>query len=386
MPIIFHKKTKEFHLYNEKISYIFKILANGHPGHIYYGRRLTDRDSFGGMIEYALRDMAPCAFEGNSTFSLEHLQQEYPSFGSGDMRFPAFELERQDGSRVVDFKYQKHEIYAGKKKLPGLPAVYVEKETEAQTLEVTLEDAQLGARIVLSYTIFEAFPVIARNTCFYCGREGITLLNAMSGSLDLPDKDYEMVELAGAWSRERHVHIRPLAYGIQSIYSLRGCSSHQFNPFLALKRKNADEHSGEVIGASLIYSGDFLAQVEVDNFDVTRLIMGIHPNEFRWELRPGEYFQTPEMILAYSENGLNGMSQTFHKLYRTRLARGKWRDKARPILINNWEATYFDFNEEKILALAQKAAEIGIELFVLDDGWFGKRNDATSSLGDWQVY
>ncbi len=177
MPIIFHKKTKEFHLYNEKISYIFKILANGHPGHIYYGRRLTDRDSFGGMIEYALRDMAPCAFEGNSTFSLEHLQQEYPSFGSGDMRFPAFELERQDGSRVVDFKYQKHEIYAGKKKLPGLPAVYVEKETEAQTLEVTLEDAQLGARIVLSYTIFEAFPVIARNTCFYCGREGITLLN-----------------------------------------------------------------------------------------------------------------------------------------------------------------------------------------------------------------
>ncbi len=385
MPIIFHKKTKEFHLYNEKISYIFKILANGHPGHIYYGRRLTDRDSFGGMIEYALRDMAPCAFEGNSTFSLEHLQQEYPSFGSGDMRFPAFELERQDGSRVVDFKYQKHEIYAGKKKLPGLPAVYVEKETEAQTLEVTLEDAQLGARIVLSYTIFEAFPVIARNTCFYCGREGITLLNAMSGSLDLPDKDYEMVELAGAWSRERHVHIRPLAYGIQSIYSLRGCSSHQFNPLLALKRKNADEHSGEVIGASLIYSGDFLAQVEVDNFDVTRLIMGIHPNEFRWELRPGEYFQTPEMILAYSENGLNGMSQTFHKLYRTRLSRGKWRDKARPILINNWEATYFDFNEEKILALAQKAAEIGIELFVLDDGWFGKRNDATSSLGDWQV-
>ena len=385
MPIIFHKKTKEFHLYNEKISYIFKILANGHPGHIYYGRRLTDRDSFGGMIEYALRDMAPCAFEGNSTFSLEHLQQEYPSFGSGDMRFPAFELERQDGSRVVDFKYQKHEIYAGKKKLPGLPAVYVEKETEAQTLEVTLEDAQLGARIVLSYTIFEAFPVIARNTCFYCGREGITLLNAMSGSLDLPDKDYEMVELAGAWSRERHVHIRPLAYGIQSIYSLRGCSSHQFNPFLALKRKNADEHSGEVIGASLIYSGDFLAQVEVDNFDVTRLIMGIHPNEFRWELRPGEYFQTPEMILAYSENGLNGMSQTFHKLYRTRLARGKWRDKARPILINNWEATYFDFNEEKILALAQKAAEIGIELFVLDDGWFGCRDTDDNSLGDWAV-
>lgn len=385
MPIIFHNKTKEFHIYNDKISYIFKILKNGHPGHIYYGKRLTDRENFGGMIEYALRDMAPCAFEGNSTFSLEHLKQEYPAFGSGDMRFPAFELERADGSRAVDFKYQKHEIYRGKKKLPGLPAVYVEDENEAETLEVTLEDAQLGARIVLSYTIFEAFPVIARNTCFYCGGECITLLNAMSGSLDLPDKDYEMVELAGAWSRERHVSIRPLGYGIQSIYSLRGCSSHQFNPFLALKRKNTDEHSGEVIAASLVYSGDFLAQVEVDNYDVTRLIMGIHPNEFCWELNPGEHFQTPEMILAYSENGLNGMSQTFHQLYRTRLARGKWRDKARPILINNWEATYFDFNEDKILALAQKAADIGVELFVLDDGWFGKRNDATSSLGDWQV-
>ncbi len=385
MPIIFHNKTKEFHIYNDKISYIFKILANGHPGHIYYGKRLADREGFGGMIEYALRDMAPCAFEGNSTFSLEHLKQEYPAFGSGDMRFPAFELERADGSRAVDFKYQKHEIYRGKKKLPGLPAVYVEDENEAETLEVTLEDAQLGARIVLSYTIFEAFPVIARNTCFYCGGECITLLNAMSGSLDLPDKDYEMVELAGAWSRERHVNIRPLGYGIQSIYSLRGCSSHQFNPFLALKRKNTDEHSGEVIAASLVYSGDFLAQVEVDNYDVTRLIMGIHPNEFCWELNPGEHFQTPEMILAYSEKGLNGMSQTFHQLYRTRLARGKWRDKARPILINNWEATYFDFNEDKILALAQKAADIGVELFVLDDGWFGKRNDATSSLGDWQV-
>ena len=385
MPIRFHEKKKEFHIYNDKISYIFKILANGHLGHAYYGKRLTDREDFGCLIEYAMRDMAPCTFEGNNRFSLEHLKQEYPSYGSGDMRFPAFELERTDGSRVVDFKYQKHEIYSGKKKLLGLPAVYVEEETEAETLEVTLEDVQIGARILLSYTIFQALPVIARNTCFYCDGESITLLNAMSGSIDLPDKEYEMVELAGAWSRERHVNVRPLGYGIQSIYSLRGCSSHQFNPFLALKRKNTDEHSGEVIGASLVYSGDFLAQVEVDNFDVTRLVMGIHPNEFCWELNPKEHFQTPEMLLVYSENGLNGMSQTFHQLYRTRLARGKWRDKGRPILLNNWEATYFDFNEEKLLALAKRAAEIGVELFVLDDGWFGKRNDATSSLGDWKV-
>ena len=192
-----------------------------------------------------------------------------------------------------------------------------------------------------------------------------------------------MVELAGTWSRERHPHTRELNYGVQSVYSMRGCSSHQFNPFLMLKRKNADEFSGEVLGFSLVYSGDFLAQVEVDNFDVTRVVLGIHPNEFRWELKQGESFQTPEMVMVYSENGMNGMSQVYHELYRTRLARGTWRDKERPILINNWEATYFDFNEEKILDIAKKAKDIGVELFVLDDGWFGKRNWDNCSLGDW---
>lgn len=385
MSIVFHEQTKMFHLYNNEVSYIFQILANGQPGHIYYGKKLTDKEDFGYLTEYAKRDMAPYTFEGNSRFSLEHLKQEYPAYGSGDMRFPAFELEWEDGSRVVDFKYKRHSIYKGKKKLMGLPAVYAEEEKEAETLEMTLEDSATGAQIMLSYTIFEALPVITRHTFFHCGQEKFTLLSAMSGCLDLPDKDYEMIELAGAWSRERHVNERPLGYGIQGIYSLRGCSSHQFNPFLAFKRKGADERSGEVIGISLVYSGDFLAQAEVDNFDVTRVVMGIHPNEFRWELERGEGFQTPEMVLVYSENGLNGMSQTFHRLYRMRLARGVWRDKARPILINNWEATYFDFNEEKLLDLAKKAKEIGIELFVLDDGWFGKRNDATSSLGDWQA-
>ena len=385
MPVIFHEKTKEFHLCNKEISYIFRILANGQPGHIYFGKRLTDREDFGHMIEYARRDMAPCAFEGDSRFSLEHLKQEYPAYGSGDMRFPAFELEYENGSRTTDLRYKGYAIYKGKRKPEGLPAVYVEKEEEAETLEITLEDGLTGVQIVLSYSIFGTYPVITRSTCFYCKRDRVTLLNAMSGCLDLPDKDYEMVELAGAWSRERHVKVRSLEYGIQSIYSLRGCSSHQFNPFLALKRRNTDEHSGEVIGASLVYSGDFLAQAEVDNFDVTRLIMGIHPNEFRWEMEAGERFQTPEMVIVYSENGLNGMSQTFHRLYRTRLARGKWRDMERPILINNWEATYFDFHEEKLLGLAERAKEIGVELFVLDDGWFGRRNDATSSLGDWRV-
>lgn len=384
MPINFHEKSKEFHLYNDEISYIIHILENGQLGHVYYGKRLTDREDFGYLTEYASRDMAPCPYEGRSNFSLEHLKQEYPTFGSGDSRYPAFEMERMDGSRVVDFRYTAHQIFAGKKKLEGLPAVYVESQEEADTLEIVLEDEQIHTQIILSYTIFYELPVITKHVKFLCKDEdGVTLLQCMSGCLDLPDMEYEMTELAGAWLRERHVHTQELRYGVQSIYSMRGCSSQQFNPFLMLKRKNADEFSGEVIGFSLIYSGDFLAQAEVDNFDVTRVILGIHPNEFRWELLSGESFQTPEMVMVYSENGINKMSQTFHQLYRTRLARGIWRDRERPILINNWEATYFDFNEEKIMTIAEKAKEIGIELFVLDDGWFGKRNQDNCSLGDW---
>lgn len=384
MPIQFHLLSKEFHLYNDQISYIIKVLENGQLGHLYYGKHITDREDFGYLVEYARRDMAPCAFEGNTSFSLEHLKQEYPTFGSGDMRYSAFELEREDGSRVADFRYKEHAILKGKKSLDGLPAVYVESKEEADTLEIILEDQDLQMQLILSYTIWKNIPVITKHAKFLCqGSEKITLLNCLSGCLDLPDKEYEMVELAGTWSRERHVHKRKLNYGIQGIYSMRGCSSHQFNPFLMLKREEATETQGEVLGFSLVYSGDFLAQVEVDNFDVTRVLLGIHPNEFRWELGQGEEFQTPELVMVYSDHGMNAMSQVYQQLYRTRLARGYWRDRERPILINNWEATYFDFHEEKILQIAKKAKEIGVELFVLDDGWFGKRNIDNCSLGDW---
>lgn len=384
MPIIYNEKTREFHLYNQEISYIIKILDNDQPGQLYYGKRLTHREDFGHLFEYAMRDMSPYAFEENSTFSLENIKQEYPTFGCGDMRFPAYEIERENGSHVVEFVYKEHKIYNGKPKLEGLPATYVESDDEAQTLELVLEDTSINTRIVLLYTIYEAFPVIARSVRFECDSdEKITLLSAMSACVDLPDKDYEMIDLAGVWARERHVRRHKLDYGIQSIYSMRGCSSYQFNPFLALARENADEFQGQVYGFSLVYSGNFLAQTEVDNYDTARVLMGIHPNGFKWTLGKGESFQTPEMVMVYSEAGLNGMSQTFHKLYRTRLARGTWRDKVRPILINSWEAFYFDFDAPKLLGLADVAADLGMELFVLDDGWFGKRDDSTSSLGDW---
>ena len=384
MPIIYNEKTREFHLYNQEISYIIKILDNDQPGQLYYGKRLTHREDFSHLFEYAMRDMSPYAFEGNSTFSLENIKQEYPTFGCGDMRFPAYEIERENGSHVVEFVYKEHKIYNGKPKLEGLPATYVESDDEAQTLELVLEDTSINTRIVLLYTIYEAFPVIARSVRFECDSdEKITLLSAMSACVDLPDKDYVWMQFSGAWSRERHVKERRLEQGIQSVGSIRGNSSHEHNPFIVLRRPSATENAGEVMGFSLIYSGNHRMQAEVDTHDTTRITVGINPQNFDWKLDCGESFQTPEAVVVFSDKGLNGMSQTFHKLYQKRLARGYWRDRPRPILNNNWEATYFDFTEDRLVEIAAKAKECGVELFVLDDGWFGARSNDYAGLGDW---
>lgn len=384
MGIQFIEHTKEFCLFNKDVHYIIKILKNGQLGQLYFGKRLHDRESYTHLLELGRRDMANCSFEGDSTFSLEHIKQEYPSYGSGDVRYPAYEILQKNGSRVSNFQYLNHRIYPGKPKLKELPATYVESDQEATTLEITLEDRLIQTEMILTYTIYEECPVITRNTRFKCELEdGIILTNAQSLCLDLPDSNYEMIDLTGAWGAERNIKVHPLHQGVQSIYSMRGHSSHQFNPFLALKRWNTDEQSGEAIGFSFVYSGNFLAQVEVDTCGVSRVLMGIHPNGFAWRLKKGESFQTPEAVMVYSDQGLNHMSQTFHKLFRSRLARGEWRDKERPILVNNWEATYMKFNEEKVLEIAKTAKKLGIEMFVLDDGWFGKRNDDTTSLGDW---
>lgn len=384
MAIEFKEESAQFHLYNGGISYIFKILKNGQLGHLYFGKRIPETRDYGYLVEESRRDMAACPTEEDNYFSLESVRQEYPTYGNGDVRYGAYEILWENGSNITEFEYKEHRIYAGKNSLSGLPATYVEHESEADTLEITLQDKKKDVNIILTYTIFKDYPVITKNVRFvnHCD-ETVTLLSALSGCVDFPDMDYVMADLTGGWSRERSIRERRLDYGVQGVHSMRGCSSHQFNPFLALKRPNADEFSGEVYGFSLVYSGNFLAQAEVDNYDVTRVLMGIHPNGFRWELEKEEEFQTPEVVMVYSAHGLNEMSQTYHKLYRTRLARGVWRDKGRPILINNWEATYFDFDEEKIMDIATVAKDIGIELFVLDDGWFGRRDDSTSSLGDW---
>ena len=384
MPIQFHKSSQTFHLYNSQVSYIFKVLKNNQLGQLYYGKVIHDRDNFDHLFETKPRPMAACTFEGDLTFSLEHIKQEYPVYGSGDMRHPAIDILQENGSRILDFKYRDHHIIKGKPKLANLPATYVENDDEAVTLLITLYDEVIKTELILSYTIYEDLAVICRNSFIRnCSQQKLIINQIMSMSLDLPDQNYEMIELTGAWSRERSVKNRKLEHGIQSIYSLRGCSSNNFNPFIALKRENCNEYDGEVLGFSFVYSGNFLAQVEVDTYNVTRVMMGIHPHCFSWELENNESFQTPEVVMVYSDKGLNAMSQAYHQIYQKRLARGLYRDQVRPILVNNWEGTYFDFDEEKIMKIATTAKKLGIELFVLDDGWFGKRNDDKAGLGDW---
>lgn len=386
MSIVFHPQSRTFHLYNACISYIFKVLPSGHLGQLYCGKALRDRPDFDHLFETAPRAMAACFFDDDTAYSLEHIRQEYAVCGAGDTRLPALDARMADGSRLLDLQYQSHAVTPGKPPIEGLPATYAEQDGEADTLTVTLADPLAGVTVTLFYTVFAQLPAIARHAEIACTGENPVLLDrAMSLCLDLPDSDYEMVELTGAWARERHVATRPLAEGVQAVYSLRGHSSHQFNPFLALKRPDCGEMHGEVYGFSLVYSGNFLAQADVDPYHVTRVTMGIHPQNFSWTLRPGETFATPEAVMVYSDRGLNGMSQAFHTLYRSRLARGVWRDAVRPVLVNNWEATYFDFNEEKLLALATEARALGIELFVLDDGWFRNRSSDETGLGDWEV-
>ena len=386
MPITYNEQSREFHLYNNKISYLIKILANEQLGQLYFGKRIHNRKNHDYLVENTYRPVTSYVFDDDYSFSLGNVKQEYPAYGTTDQRRPALDIKQPNGSRITDFKYVSHKIYAGKRKLIGLPATYVEDESEATTLEINLYDELIQVTLCLQYTIFENSAAIARSVKFSNDSDQkYQLKTALSLNLDLPDANYEWLQFSGAWGRERHLHKTPLRPGIQAINSARGASSHMQNPFVILKRPFTTEEQGEALGVSFVYSGNFLAQAEVDEYSVTRLQIGIDPFQFSWCLKPNETFQTPEAILAYTSEGLNQLSQTFQKLYTTRLARGYWRDKERPILINNWEATYFDFTEEKLLSIAKKAKELGIELFVLDDGWFGERTKETAGLGDWYV-
>lgn len=384
MPIFFDEAKGLFHLQSRNISYLIQ-LVHGYPAHAYFGAKLRHDSNLEGLLTFQERaSFSPNPLPEDKSISLDSLPQEYPQYGTSDFRSPAYQVRLANGTRATELTYRTHRIVPGKPALEGLPALYVEQTNEAETLELELEDRVSGLSVVLSYTVFADFDAIARSARLgNGGSEPIQLERALSASVDFPDASYDALYLSGAWARERHVQRRRLAPGVTGISSRRGSSSHQQNPFLALLRPDATEQRGEVYGFSLVYSGNFTAEAEVEQFGTTRVSIGINPFDFTWKLEPGENFQTPEAVLVYSAEGLGGMSRTYHRLYRTRLCRGQFRDQERPILVNNWEATYFDFNADKIEAIAQAGSELGIELFVLDDGWFGRRDRDNSSLGDW---
>lgn len=390
MAIFFEEDKKLFHLTALNTSYVFQILDAGEVVHRYWGRKYT-----GNICELMLKDFESRAFspEHREGVSLDLLLQEYPSSQYGDFREPAYEIVATDGSMMSLLKYKSHRIVQGKAKLEELPATYSDDENDVQTLYLILVDEVIGLEIELQYSVFERKNAITRSVRFINrGDDDIDLQRAFSMSIDFDHSDFKLLHLAGAWARERSIIVEDLEPGIKSIQSRRGASSHQHNPFMALINKNTTEDNGDVFGFSFVYSGNFLAQAEVDQFDKTRVQMGVNPSSFSWLLESGEEFQTPEVVMVYSCSGLGGMSRTYHDLYRENLCRGWYKDKVRPVLANSWEAMYFDFTSDDIVAFAKSAGELGIELVVMDDGWFGKRDQKllardvpSSSLGDWYV-
>ncbi|ELC8463474.1 TPA: alpha-galactosidase [Clostridium perfringens] len=385
MSINYNENFKTFHLRTKNTSYVLKVMETGHLSHLYWGRKLKADN-----LEYFFRRRGFGSFAADtdniSGFQLELIPQECPTFGATDLRSPSLEFQYEDGTSATDLRYNSHRIYEGKQSLSGLPAVYVESEEEATSLEITLVDSLKNLEVILTYNVFENFDAITRSLKIVNNSdEKINIERVLSANVDFTTDEFDFIQLSGSWGRERHILRNPLRSGSQAIESRRGASSHAQNPFMALCSKDANEEYGDVYGFSLIYSGNFLANVEVDMYRNARAQIGINPFDFKWLLESKEEFQAPEVVLVYSSKGLNGMSQIYHNLYRKRLCRGNYRDKVRPVLINNWEATYFDFNEVKIKEIAKEASKLGMELFVLDDGWFGNRNDDKSSLGDWFV-
>jgi len=318
-------------------------------------------------------------------FSLDTRLLEYSAYGTGDYRDYCLHAVYEDGSHVTDLRFVSYEVKEGKYALEGLPAMY-QGEEKAETLEITLRDEYKNLEVVLYYGVFEDLDVITR-ACKIVNqsKEQVRLLRAYSMGLDFDNKDMDMLHFYGRHAMERKMERSPLQHGFQGVESRRGYSSHQQNPFVILCKQDANEEYGWCYGASFAYSGNFSIQAEVSQMDLTRLTVGIQDTQFEFHLEPGESFTAPEVILSFSENGLGQLSRNYHKAIRHNLCRGKYKTERRPVLINNWEATYFDFTPEKLVAIAKDAKELGIEMLVMDDGWFGKRDSDYSGLGDWFI-
>lgn len=384
--IFYNEKDKAFKLRANNTDYMMKVCEEGYLAHVYYGNKVPDED-----LTYLLRldesPFTPATNDRDRASFMDTLPFEYPCFGLGDYRESAFKIMDADGMSTSDLRYVSHKMYEGKPKLEGLPATFATEESGCSTLEITMYDKYADIEVVLIYTAFDKLDVITRSAVITNKSEKpFKITRALSACVDFDTDKMDMITLNGSWARERAVERCRLHHGKQLVDSCRGESSHQNNPFVALCDNNADEDKGEVFGFNFVYSGNFYAQAEVTQHKKTRFLMGINPLDFEWLLEKGESFTCPEVVMVHSDEGIGKMSRTFHDLYRNNLIRGEYKDKRRPILINNWEATYFNFDTDKLIDIAKEASKLGIEMLVMDDGWFGHRDSDNSSLGDWFVY
>ena len=384
--IFYNEKDKAFKLRANNTDYMMKVCEEGYLAHVYYGNKVPDED-----LTYLLRldesPFTPATNDRDRASFMDTLPFEYPCFGLGDYRESAFKIMDANGMSTCDLRYVSHKMYEGKPKLEGLPATFATEESGCSTLKITMYDKYADIEVVLIYTAFDKLDVITRSAVITNKSEKpFKITRALSACVDFDTDKMDMITLNGSWARERAVERCRLHHGKQLVDSCKGESSHQNNPFVALCDNNADEDKGEVFGFNFVYSGNFYAQAEVTQHKKTRFLMGINPLDFEWLLEKGESFTCPEVVMVHSDEGIGKMSRIFHDLYRNNLIRGEYKDKRRPILINNWEATYFNFDTDKLIDIAKEASKLGIEMLVMDDGWFGHRDSDNSSLGDWFVY
>ena len=387
MPIVFDSEKRIFKLDTATSSYVIEIYEENYLAHLYYGAKIPDTNLSAFKFRTPFASFSPNNINVDDwKFSPDVCPLEYQGEGSGDFRISAVAIRNSDGNNVTDMRYKSHKIYSGKPSIEGLPSLYVEDDSDATTLEILTEDSVTGIQTVLFYTVFEKLGAMTRSVRIINGTDKtVDIERVFSCAVDFPTYNYDLMTLYGKWAKERSLERRALARGRQGVSSKRGSSSHYQNPFAAIVDNGANEDYGNAYGFNLVYSSNFAIDVEVDGYGGTRFLMGINPEAFGWKLESGESFSSPEAVMVYSANGIGEMSRTFHKLYAKHLVRGKWKNIKRPLLINNWEATGMDFDGDTIVSFAAKAKELGIEMLVMDDGWFGYRNDDRSSLGDWQV-
>ncbi len=385
--ISFDNQKRIFKLDTPNSSYVIGIFDENYLLNLYYGAKIPDINLWPNAKRIKNSSFSPSNpnFK-NEADSVDVLPMEYPTYGAGDFRISALKIKNSDGNSVTDIRYVSHKIYKGKPSLAPLPAIYLNNDDEADTLEIHTEDTLTGIKITLFYTAFNDLDVITKSVkAENYGKASVDIERIFSSCVDFPTMDFDLITLYGRHAKERCREQRRLAHGIQGVGSKRGVSSHNQNPFAALLRHGAGEEHGDAYGFNLVYSGNFELSAECNYSGTTRILTGINSEDFSWRLESGESFQTPEAVLVYSCQGLGGMSRTYHKLYNNNLVRGKYKYEKRPLLINSWEAAFFDFNTDKLVEFAKNAKELGIEMLVMDDGWFGKRNSDTNSLGDWFV-